>query len=99
MAKTPERMTQGKQQPKFERNPCINFRHNCATDGQTDGRTTGRREKVPYHDLCRQSQAYLKIVKNRNIKISKIQNSTFVKTTEKKIQEKIEKLFEGGVAF
>ncbi len=34
-AKTPERMAQGKQQPKFERNPYIRFRDNCATDGWT----------------------------------------------------------------
>ncbi len=43
-----------------------------------------------------------KIVKNRKLKISKIQNSTFVSTTEEKIQEKfekIQKLFEGGVAY
>ncbi len=43
-----------------------------------------------------------KFVKNLKLKISKIQNSTFVSTTEKKIQEKfekIQKLFEGGVAF
>ncbi len=36
-------MAQGKQQPKFERNPCIRFRGNCgqrATDGRTDGRRT-----------------------------------------------------------
>ncbi len=34
--------------------------------------------------------------------MSKIQNSTFVRTTEEKIQEKFEKIqkwFEGGVAF
>ncbi len=29
-----------------------------------------------------------KIVKNRKLKISKIQKSTFVRTSEKKIQEK-----------
>ncbi len=43
-----------------------------------------------------------KIVKNRQLKISKFQNSAFVRTTEKKIQEKIEniqKWFEGGVGF
>ncbi len=27
-------MAQGKQQPKFERNPCIKFRDNCDTDGR-----------------------------------------------------------------
>ena len=31
-----------------------------------------------------------KVVKNQELKISKIQNSTFVWTSEKKIQEKIE---------
>ncbi len=41
---------------KFERNPCIRFRDNCDTDGRTDGRRT----KVPYHELCWQSQAELK---------------------------------------
>ncbi len=43
-----------------------------------------------------------KIVKNSKVKISKIQNSTFVRTNEKKIQkkfEKIQKWFEGGVGF
>ncbi len=43
-----------------------------------------------------------KIVKNRKLKISKIQNNSFVRTTEKKIQEKfgnIQKWFEGGAAF
>ncbi len=37
-----------------------------------------------------------------NLKFKKIKNSTFVRTTEKKIQEKVEKIqkwFEGGVAF
>ena len=41
-------------------------------------------------------------VTNRELKISKIQNSNFVSITKKKIQqkfEKIQKLFEGGVAF
>ncbi len=44
-------MAQGKQKPKFERNPCIRFRDNCDTD---DGRTTDdrRRTKVPYHEIC-----------------------------------------------
>ncbi len=32
-----------------------------------------------------------KILKNQKLKISKIQNSTFVRTTEKKIQKKFEK--------
>ncbi len=43
-----------------------------------------------------------KFVKNRKLKISKIQNSTFVRTTEKKIPEKVEKIqrrFEGGIVF
>ncbi len=30
-----ERMAQGKQQLKFERNLCIKFRDNCDTDGRT----------------------------------------------------------------
>ncbi len=45
---------------------------------------------------------FKKFDKNRKVKISKIQNSTFVRTNEKKIQEKFEKIqkeFEGGVAF
>ncbi len=42
-----------------------------------------------------------KNIKNRKLEIEKIQNSTFVRNTEKKIQkrfEKIQKWFEGGVA-
>ncbi len=39
------RMAQGKPQPKFERNPCIRFRENCATDGLTDGWTTDDGQK------------------------------------------------------
>ncbi len=41
-----------------------------------------------------------KIVKNQKLKISKIQNSIFVRTSEKKIQkkfERIQKRFEGAV--
>ncbi len=53
LQKTCQRMAQGKQQPKFERNPCIRFRDNCDTDG--------RRAEITYHDLCWQSQAELKI--------------------------------------
>ncbi len=46
MSKMPERMAQGKQQPKFERNPCIRFR-----DGRTDGgRTT---DKFRFHESSR----------------------------------------------
>ena len=30
----PQRMVQRKQQPKFERNPCIRKRDNCDTDGR-----------------------------------------------------------------
>ncbi len=33
-----------------------------------------------------------KILKNRKLEISKIQNSTFVRTTEKKIQKKFENI-------
>ncbi len=36
MTKTSGRMAQGKPQPKFERNPCVRFRENRATDGRTD---------------------------------------------------------------
>ncbi len=50
----PEHIAPGKQQPKFERNPCIRFRDNGATDGRTDDG-----QKIPYHDLCWQSQAEL----------------------------------------
>ncbi len=32
--KTSGRMAQGKQQPKFERNPRIRFGDNCVTDGR-----------------------------------------------------------------
>ncbi len=45
------------------------------------------------------------MVKFKKLKISKIQNNSFVRPTEKKIQEKFEKIlfpqnwFEGGVAF
>ena len=45
---------------------------------------------------------FQKFVKNQKLKISKIPNSSFVRTIEKKIQEKfgnIQKWFEGGVAF
>ena len=35
---------------------------------------------------------FKKIVKNRNLKISKIENSTFVRTAEKKIQKKCERI-------
>ncbi len=39
--KKSERMAQGKQQLKFERNPHIGYRYNCDTDGRTtDGRRT-----------------------------------------------------------
>ena len=34
--KTSERVAQGKQQPKFERNPCIGFIDNCNTEGRTN---------------------------------------------------------------
>ncbi len=37
-------MAQGKQQPKFEINPCVRFRDNCDTDGLTDGRTDDGRQ-------------------------------------------------------
>ncbi len=44
-------MAQGKPQLKFERNPCIKFRDNCDTDGQTDDgpQTT---DKLRFHELC-----------------------------------------------
>ncbi len=34
MKKKSVHMAQGKPQLKFERNPCIRFRENCATDGR-----------------------------------------------------------------
>ncbi len=43
---------------------------------------------------------FQKFVKNHKLKISKIRNSAFVRTTEKKIQKKFEQIrkwFEGGV--
>ncbi len=44
-------MTQGKQQPKFERNPRIRFRDNCDTDDrQMDGRMDDGRFR--FHELC-----------------------------------------------
>ncbi len=45
---------------------------------------------------------FKKNVKNQKLEISKIQNSTFVRIAEKKIQKKFEKMqkwFEGGVGF
>ncbi len=63
MAKTPKRIAQGKQQPKFETNPCIRFRDNCATDGWTDGRTDdGQKSHTKTSADC-VSQAELKIKK------------------------------------
>ena len=50
-------MAQGKQQPQFERNPCIRFTDNC----DTDGRTT---DTFRFHELCSHCQAELKIFKN-----------------------------------
>ncbi len=35
LQQTSQRMAQGKQQPKFERNPCIRFKDNCVTEGRT----------------------------------------------------------------
>ena len=43
-----ERMAQGKQQPQFERNPCIRFTEIIAT--RTDGRQT--MDKIRFHELC-----------------------------------------------
>ncbi len=44
-------MAQGKQQPKFETNPCTRFRDNCDTDGRTaDERQTT--DKFRFHELC-----------------------------------------------
>ncbi len=46
-------MAQGKQQPKFERNPCIRNRDNCDTDGlRPNGRTT---DEFRFYELCWQS--------------------------------------------
>ncbi len=39
MKKKSGRMAHRTQQPKFERNPCVRFRENRTTDGQTDERT------------------------------------------------------------
>ncbi len=50
----PQRLAQGKQQPQFDRNPCIMFRDNCDTDGRTDvgwttdGPTEGRRTNFDF---------------------------------------------------
>ncbi len=44
-------MAQGKQQPKFERNPCLRFKNNC----DTDGRTTQTMDKFRFHELCSHS--------------------------------------------
>ncbi len=58
-----------------------------------------------FHMLTKtkQTNKQKKIVKNQKLKISKIQNTIFVRTTQKKFQgkkfEKIQKCFEGGVAF
>ncbi len=51
--KNVERMAQGKQQPKFERNPFIRFRDNCDTDRQTT-------DKLQFHELCCRSEVELK---------------------------------------
>ncbi len=42
-------MAQGNPQLKFERNPCNNLETIDATDGRTDGRTTG---EFRFHELC-----------------------------------------------
>ena len=47
-------MAQGKQQPTFERNPCIRCKRNC----DRDGRTTDGRENVDFMssaDIVKQS--------------------------------------------
>ena len=66
---------------------------------RTDGRTADDGRQRHDSSSAVYTQAELKI---KNSKISKIQNSTFVRTTEKKIQKKsfktIQKRFEEGVA-
>ncbi len=54
MSKTLERMAQGKQQPKFERNPCIRLREIC--QGRTDGQTTDK-SPIPWPLLTESSRA------------------------------------------
>ncbi len=48
-------MAQGKQQPKFERNPCVRFRDNCDTNRR---QTT---DKFRFYELCWHGQAELKM--------------------------------------
>ncbi len=57
--KMPRRMVQGKQQLKFESNPCIRFRDNCDTDNgrMDDG-------QFQFQELCWHHQAELKIHEN-----------------------------------
>ncbi len=56
-----------------------------------------------HRDPCyRKRKKKKNILKNQELKIAKIQDSTFLRTTEKKIKkkfERIQKWFEGGVAF
>ena len=97
-------MSQGKPQLKFERNQCNRFRdnwcHRRTTDEDERMTDDGR---ILIYELCWHNQAELKkIVKNQKLKISKIQDSTFVWTTKRKSHkkfERIKKCFEGLVAF
>ncbi len=77
---------------------CSGFRETWVY-GRTDGRATDDGRQRHDSSSAVYTQAELKI---KNSKISKIQNSTFVRTTEEKNQEKFERIqkrFEGGVAF
>ncbi len=75
--KASERMVQGKQQPKFERDPCIRFRDNCDKDARTtdDGWTDERckMDKFRFHELFGHSQADLKVLKFEFSKVLKSQ--------------------------
>ena len=49
-------MDEGKQQPKFERNPRIRFRDNCDTDeGQTDDKRRTNFDFMSSADIVKQS--------------------------------------------
>ncbi len=53
--KMSEGMAQGKQQPKFKRNPCIRLRGNCIMNGQTDGRRRTNCDFMSSTDIVKQS--------------------------------------------